>query len=202
MTDWKTLLDDIADSAPVKYGTLEGRPVVITSSALARGYWLIEGNWVLMNPGDVTQVGLRAKDEFERAFPALARGLAQARAARTASKGTQPAEFIKKLSSNPRFRKAKRSGTAYIIVGAKPPVKEMKTWFITGKLAGKLFARADDGELRVIRPGEQFIGIPFDKLKPGSLVEEKSRGKGEIVDGKKSPRVSRTSATRLTGEAG
>ena len=45
---------------------------------------------------------------------------------------------------------------------------------------------------RTIMPGEQFLGIPFAKLKIGSFVEEKSRGKGEIVDGKKSPRVSRT----------
>ena len=52
-----------------KYGTLEGRPVVITDSALARGYWLIEGKWVLMNPGDVTQVGMRSKEEFEKQFP-------------------------------------------------------------------------------------------------------------------------------------
>ena len=29
------------------YGTLEGRPVIITDSSIARGYWLIEGKWVL-----------------------------------------------------------------------------------------------------------------------------------------------------------
>jgi len=139
-------------------------------------------------PSDVTfNVGMRAKEEFEKSFPSLARGLAQARAARTASKGTPREGLMKRLSDNPRFVKSKESWKALIIVGAKPSVREMKTWFITGKLAGNLFARADDGELRMIRPGEQFLGIPFAKLKIGSFVEEKSRGREELVDGKKAP---------------
>ena len=94
----------------------------------------------------------------------------------------RPAEFIKKLSDNPRFVKAKRSGRAYIIVGAKPSVPEeaMKTWFISGKMAGRLIARADD-EFRSILPGEQFLGIPFAKLKVGLFIEEKPLGKGQIV---------------------
>ena len=39
---------------------------MITDSTLGRGYWLIESGWVLTNPGDVTQVGLRAKAELEK----------------------------------------------------------------------------------------------------------------------------------------
>ena len=189
MTDWKTLLDDIADSAPLKYGMLEGRPVVITDSRLARGYWLIDGRWVLMNPGDVTHnVGLRTKESFEKRFPSLARGLAQARAARTASKGTPREGLTKRLSDNPRFVKSKESWKALIIVGAKPSVREMKTWFISGKMAGRLIAIARaDGEYRSIMPGEQFLGIPFAKLKIGSFVEEKSRGKGRLLMAKKAP---------------
>ena len=58
----------------------------------------------------------------------------------------------------------------------------MKTWFINGKLAGRLIARAAD-EIRSIRPGEAFLGIPFAKLKLDMFVEERSRGKGEIVAG-------------------
>jgi hypothetical protein len=53
------------------YGTLEGRPVIITDSSIARGYWLIEGKWVLMWPGCVTQTGLRTKEELEKWFPDL-----------------------------------------------------------------------------------------------------------------------------------
>ena len=52
------------------YGMLEGSPVVITDSRTARGYWLIDGRWVLMSPGDVThQVGMRTKAAFEKVFP-------------------------------------------------------------------------------------------------------------------------------------
>ena len=100
----------------------------------------------------------------------------------------QPDEFTKRLSDNPRFVKAKRSGRAYIIVGAKPSVPEeaMKTWFISGKMAGRLIARADD-EFRSITPGEVFLGIPFAKLKVGMFVEEKSRDKGEIVPAPANP---------------
>ena len=59
------------------YGTLEGRPVVITDQLGARGYWLIQRRWLRMNPGDVTQVGIRTKENFVRRFPKLA-GVAEA----------------------------------------------------------------------------------------------------------------------------
>jgi hypothetical protein len=55
----------------LKFGTLEGRPVVITNSDLGQGYWLIAGKWVRMTPGLTTQVGLRTEAEFEKRFPDL-----------------------------------------------------------------------------------------------------------------------------------
>lgn len=41
----------------------------------------------------------------------------------TVSSAMTREELMKKLSSNPRFKPAKQSGTAYVIVGAKPSVK-------------------------------------------------------------------------------
>ena len=36
------------------------------------------------------------------------------------SSATKRAELMKKLSSNPRFKEAKKSGRGYVIPGAKP----------------------------------------------------------------------------------
>jgi len=38
----------------------------------------------------------------------------------TAGKETARERFIKELSTNPRFKEAPKSGTGYVIVGAKP----------------------------------------------------------------------------------
>lgn len=42
-----------------------------------------------------------------------------------------------------------------------------------------VYASRTDG--RVIRPGESFLGIPFDKLKVGMSIEEQIPGKGKVV---------------------
>ena len=55
----------------MKYATLEGRPVIITYPGRADGYWLIDGQWVLMWPGDVVESRVKTKEEFERRFPDL-----------------------------------------------------------------------------------------------------------------------------------
>jgi hypothetical protein len=59
----------------------------------------------------------------------------------------------------------------------------MKTWFIIGDMVGKLFARSEK-DIRVIREGETFLGIPFAELKVGDYVEETSPDKGKLVTGK------------------
>jgi hypothetical protein len=47
-----------------------------------------------------------------------------------------------------------------------------KTWHISGAMAGAKIARAGRTDLRAIRPGEDYLGIPFLALKVGSFVEE------------------------------
>jgi hypothetical protein len=76
--------------------------------------------------------------------------------------------FRQKLANDPRFERAGESGVAYIIVGYKPPqAARRKTWYIQGTLAGVKFARASRTDIRAIRPGETFLGVPYDELEIG-----------------------------------
>ena len=64
-------------------------------------------------------------------------------------------------------------------------------------MAGVLIARASRTDIRAIRRGEDFLGIPFAKLKVGAYVEEQLPGKGKLVDGGKKPKRSRKAAKAL-----
>jgi hypothetical protein len=54
----------------------------------------------------------------------------------------------------------------------------MKTWFISGTIAGVLIARSSRTDLRAIRRGEEFLGVPWRQLEVGMTLEERTPGKG------------------------